>query len=268
MNNSSNSALTRELCENKYKSARSNLLAVVLLSVVNLILLYTGSMTMMLFSASIPYYAAAFGYYSFFQPFMIAGAVIAAVFIVLYLLCWFFSKKHYGWMIAALVLFGVDTLFLAYLYIAVFKDISGMMDALFHVLVLYFLIIGVANGKKLSEMPEQVSEAPEENSDIQEEGEQTGTCDTTAIRAAQEVKCKVFLEHEAEGHKITYRRVKRVNELVIDGYVYSDVEMLLEVPHELCARIDGHLFVAGMKSNHMMYISVDGNVVKKKIRFI
>ena len=62
------------------------------------------------------------------------------------------------------------------------------------------------------------------------------------------------------------RRVKRINELVIDGYVYADVEMLMETAHALTAQMDGHVFQAGFDGVAHSYIRVDGVQVARKLR--
>ena len=63
------------------------------------------------------------------------------------------SKHHYGWMIAALVIFSIDTVAWAGICILV-GDISGI-----YVLVLYYLIVGVINGHRLKQLSsEKLSE--------------------------------------------------------------------------------------------------------------
>ncbi len=134
--------------EQKYNTARLNLLLMIGLTAVNLVLLFTGSDVMMLFSATVPYIAAVFavspGWNAFF-PFFIG---VAVVIILLYLVCWFFSKKHPAWMIVALVMFVLDTLAMVALYVSA-GDTSGIMDILLHIYVLYYLISGTINGFKL-----------------------------------------------------------------------------------------------------------------------
>ena len=80
------------------------------------------------------------------------------------------------------------------------------------------------------------------------------------------VKSRILLEADAAGHHICYRRVKRINELVIDGYVYADVEMLIETAHVLAAQLDGHVFQAGFDGVAHSYIRVDGAQVARKLR--
>ena len=61
-------------------------------------------------------------------------------------------------MIAALVIFSIDTVAWAGICILV-GDISGIFDFLIHVLVLYYLIVGVINGHRLKQLSsEKLSE--------------------------------------------------------------------------------------------------------------
>ena len=70
------------------------------------------------------------------------------------------------------------------------------------------------------------------------------------------------------GYQITYRRVKRTNELVINGYVYAEYTALMEMPHMLNANLGGHSFAAGMDGTTSRSIMmVDGMIVKTKMRW-
>lgn len=159
----------KEAAERKYGVARSNLLLMLILTVVNIVLFVAGSDTMFLFSATVPYLAAIFGVTLSEVPFyLIICMGIAAVTLIVYLLCWIFSKKHYGWMIGALVLFSLDILSMAGMYL-IFPDLFSILDALCHVWVLYYLISGVYNGVKMTKLPEErpipvEAEETEENS--------------------------------------------------------------------------------------------------------
>ena len=109
----------------KYASGRSNLLVMILFTVINVILCLCQSTSYLLFSAQFPYFLAYEGMWwsgkmpdeSYIEMFgapkeevaflsseafyvMIA---IAAVSILLYVLCWLFSKKKPGWLAVALV---------------------------------------------------------------------------------------------------------------------------------------------------------------------
>jgi hypothetical protein len=162
-----------ERCRRKYLSCRTNLLLVVAFTVINLVLLVTNSDTYFLFSAFIPYFFADLGmlmcgrypaaYYEgelegmifLDNSFFYAMLAIAVVLTLLYVLAWFMSSRNrVGWMIFALVFFGLDTLGMILLGgIA----LETAMNLVFHVAVLYYLIAGVVAHYKLKSLP------PEEN---------------------------------------------------------------------------------------------------------
>lgn len=142
----------RELVLEKYKSARTNLLIMIAFTLINIILLFTNAGSMLLFSATVPYLAVGVGLVSEFTPVLVVCTIFAAITLLIYLLCWIFSKKHYGWMIAALVLFILDTLVMALTYLGI-GDTSGILDVLVHIWVLYYLIIGVKYGARMKSLP-------------------------------------------------------------------------------------------------------------------
>ncbi len=152
MNTQPTNVSPRNVLQQKYNTARINLLLMIGFTVLNVILFIAGADIMMLFSATVPYYAMIFGILSENPIFLVFCIVIAVVSVLAYLLCWIFSKKHYGWMIGALVLFILDTLAMAGLFLAV-GEVSGIMDALMHIWILYYLITGVSSGAKLAKLP-------------------------------------------------------------------------------------------------------------------
>lgn len=270
----------REILEQKYNRSVANLLVVILFSVVNIVLLVAKSDTYFLFSAFIPYLLANYGmyfcgmfpeeyYYDMPETefvdtsFLVITLVIAAVIILMYFLCWLFArKKKVGWLIFALVLFSIDTV--SMLVLTEFA-VESFIDIAFHAWVLFYLISGIVNYSKLKKLPE-------------EELEELGTADgefaaesvtnSSILRMADtDVKARIFLEADALGHHIVYRRVKRVNELVIDGRVYDEYVALAEGAHTLCAYINGHKIEAKFDGAAGMFIFVDGEQIVKKIRF-
>ena len=149
--------------EIKYARSRANLLLVLIFTVVNLFSVTFGD-TYFLFSATIPMlcpatmsllaaepeFLATIGMTpETATPLIIAGVVAGLILTVPYLLCWIFSKKRVGWLVAALVLFSIDCLLLLVSF-----DISVILDLLFHGIVMFYLITGVINGFKLKDMPE------------------------------------------------------------------------------------------------------------------
>ena len=168
MKNQNNPLPLREAAQQKYNSARSNLLLMLGFTLVNIVLLVIKSNTMFLFSATVPYYALAIGLE---EKLLLGPAIIIAVIsVAVYFLCWLLSKKQSGWMVAALVLFLIDTVCTAVLFLAA-GEVSGITDILIHVWVLYYLIIGVKYGAILKNLPEgevleEASFAPTENTEF------------------------------------------------------------------------------------------------------
>ena len=267
--------------EQKYKYARENLLIMIALTVVNVILLFVKSDMMLLFSATVPYISAILGI-GFVKSGILTISVlffgIAFVSLAFYFLCWIFSKKHYGWMIAALVMFSIDTVVLVISYLLA-EDFSGIVDFIIHAIVLFYLITGVINGRKLKNLSPEYSDTTHfeqayNTGEFEDFSAQTTTPftdntvnDSPILRSADmNVKSRIFIETEYNGHHICYRRVKRINELVIDGYVYDDVEMLIETSYALNAHIDNHRYQVGYDGAFHSYLRVDGVEIAKKLR--
>lgn len=264
-------ATKREVAQTKFQTARSNLILMVAFTAINMLLLAFGSETMLLFSATIPYVAVVIGTVSEVPAILASCTIFAVAVLALYFVCWIFSKKQYGWMIAALVFFILDTLFMGGMYLLA-QDISGILDVAIHIWVLYYLIIGVKYGAQLKSLPEEeptAFEAIPTNADVPAEAD-TNTLpngDSAPLRRADDdVKFRVLLQGEALGHDVCYRRVKRTNELVIDGYVYDEIEMLVEPAHLLGAVIDGHTITVGFDGIRS-FLDVDDNRIAKKMRW-
>ena len=117
--------------EMRLRSANIGLLLIVIMSFVNILLTLFNADVYFLFSASFPLAMAMLGmelcgkfppeYYEgyVFEPLpdvvLYILTAIALLTVLLYLVCWFLSKKHSGaWLVVALVLFSLDTLFLLF----------------------------------------------------------------------------------------------------------------------------------------------------------
>jgi len=171
---------TRIKQERRYSSARSNLLLVVLFTLINCVICSFGGMTYFLFSAAAPYSlamegAVLSGRFSDDVYIELVGAPkselmlestsyfvfmlsIAAVILVLFFLCWLLSGNgRVGWMIAGLVLFAADTV---YMFLSYGFSVDQILDILFHIWVLASLIMGVVAHFKLKKLPEIPVEEP------------------------------------------------------------------------------------------------------------
>lgn len=285
-------ALTpRQNYERKYKAARSNLLLVVIATAVNLILAVSGSGTYFLFSAFIPYYLTTFGMvwcgrfppefyedgienYVFLDNSVFVILLILSIILTsLYLLAWFMSKKNrVGWLIFALVFFGLDTLGML-----IFNGFAAesIIDIVFHAWIIYYLVVGIIAHNKLRNYPyEDEPVMAYENAVPQAEAAEGVEPESVSVqnspilrKADKDVKHRVLLQKRMFNMDICYRRVKRVNELVINGNVYDEFEALAEPAHTLEAYVDGHHIEAIYNGTHSI-INVDGQKVASKVRII
>lgn len=173
----------RYTLENKYNTTRYNLLLVIGFTLVNIILLVVNSDRYFLFSAYIPYTVATLGMilcgkypidyygggspsdYNFMDQSAFVGFIALAVILAaLYVLPYIFSKKlRPGWLIFALVIFILDTLFMIY-DAGIQTDM--LIDYLFHIWVIVSLVIGVSAGYKLKKLPSEDEELPEETEPV------------------------------------------------------------------------------------------------------
>lgn len=274
----------KELLETNYNRSIANLLLVVAFSTVNVILLVIKSDTYFLFSAFVPYFAADLGmYYSGSYPqeyyydvadmefadktFLIICVAVAIAIILLYAVSWFLAKKKkVGWLIFATALFCIDT---AAMFVIAGVNADMIMDIVFHAWVIFSLISGVVNYNKLKKLPDKEALAVDteitpisENTDDEQEN-------TPILRMADtDVKSRTLLEAEKNGYHIVYRRVKKTNELIVNGRVYDKYEALMEQPHTLLAYIDGHKIEVTYDALSRMYIIFDSEVLVKKMRLV
>lgn len=158
-----------EYLMSKIASGRHSLLLIMAFTVVNLLMVVLDSGTYFLFSASVPYYLTlyfkgidndfAYGAWAENGPFTVAALIVSAVILLLFLLCWFLSKKRTGWLIPALVLFVLDTLALAWCTFNIVNDPAGnILDFVFHFWIIWELGLAIRCGGKLKKLPSQTPE--------------------------------------------------------------------------------------------------------------
>lgn len=251
----------------RYRGARNSLLLMMIMTVINTVLAAVGSYTYFVFSDYLSYYLALFGRVYFEELgeplYLIIGCVAAAIVLLPYLLCWIFSKKRRGWLIAALVLFIIDTLLLVSDAIA-YMDVSYILDIAFHIWLIVELIIGIRAGKAaIAEMT-----APPVAEDTEFHDASTGEQpDTKCLGAPQEErKHRVLVEAQYGGRTIEVRRSYGLTELVIDGRLYGTWEGVAEHSYDIVARVDGHEIATRFLPTGKQTIEVDGEVIAKKQR--
>lgn len=93
--------------------------------------------------------------------------------------------------------------------------------------------------------------------------------DSDALRYADmNIKSRILLQAEVGKYNICYRRVKTVNELIVNGVVYDEIKAIIEFEHELSATVDKHQIRAGYDDASYSYIEFDGEIVEYKRRII
>lgn len=272
----------RQVYEQKYNKSRMNLLLIVLFTAINLFLLVTNSDSYFLFSAAIPYYMTGLGmlfcgmfpeeyyvdgienYIFWDNSYFYVLLAISIVITLLYLLAWLMSNKNrVGWMIFSLVFFGIDTLAMLWLSGV---SVDMIIDIIFHVWVIVSLALGIHAHCKLKTLPAEEKVAIPAANEADPTTNTVNTQSSNIIRIADnDVKHRVLAQAQVANYDICYRRVKRTNELVVNGNVYDEIEALVERPHALKATVDGNLITASFNGTHSI-ICFNGEEKAKKLR--
>lgn len=182
-----------------YNGARQNLLFIIILTIVNIVLIVSGTGTYFLFSASIPFSLGMLGLsslihfdaelsaalaeanilpgsaeYEYYMSAEYAASekaayvvliAIAVVILALYFVAWLKSKKpeKNGWMIFALVLFAIDTVAMV---IAGEAAVESIADIVLHVCVIIYFIVGIVAASKLKKLPPEEELAEDAAPDV------------------------------------------------------------------------------------------------------
>lgn len=143
--------------------ARSNLLAMTILTVVNIAAYFFNATFSFPFSAFFPYAAIVFGDIfaaELMDPMILYwGVGFSVIALILFVVSYFLSKNRFGWLTFVTVLYFLDLLFMAFIYFPDY-DFSALLDFFFHFWVLYYLIIGVLAAMKLKKLSMDVESDP------------------------------------------------------------------------------------------------------------
>jgi hypothetical protein len=276
MNTSANFQMEQKIKKSALLSciatARLNLLVIAVLTAINIALLVTGGNFYFLFSAALPTFAVDVALMlGGGSDVMTVALLIAALVVAYFVVAWFFSANGgLGWMVATLTVLACDTIALIVLYEI---DATLMMDLFFHVYMVVMQVIALVATCRIKRIQaeELSSNGGASFAEAQSSSSEAGSAvDSPILRVADTtVRARVFLEVTVFEHKVTYRRVKRTNELVIDGNVYAEYSAWREGAHMLNAQVGGHAFSAGLRTlymNGVAYIIVDGQIVAEKAR--
>lgn len=256
----------RSEVEVNFNKSRSNLLLVIVFSVLNVILTLVNAGINFLFSATFPMFVVglgqAFSDKSGDNAYLIIAVIVAFILIACYGVCYLLSKKHKAFIVVALVFFSIDTLFLLWI-LSLGIDYSAIFDIAFHVWVVYSLIIGVKAWLDLKKLPlnEEIVE------DEMQEHDPSLISQSNAIRP-QTPKGRVILSQNYNDLEIVIKRVFGTTELIINGIVYAEKKGLVETNYILEACIDDTIIKAAMDTSAFMCLYVNGNLLSKKKRII
>ena len=156
----------------KARSGRHALLLIILFTIINLVMVLLDSGTYFLFSASVPYYVTlmfkawenGFSVGAWVNgPTTFAALAFSFVVLTLYFLCWLLSGKRRGWLIAALVLFVIDTIAMLCLNWLLYESLlPNVVDLVFHIWAIAELFQAIRAQKKLRKLPLPEAEAIED----------------------------------------------------------------------------------------------------------
>ena len=141
----------------KFEKARHNLLLVIVFTAINLILIAVEANYYFLFSATAPLLSYGIGwdlsYELLSNEYLIAGIVVAVIIILLYAAFWLFAKRRRAFILAAFILFLIDSLIygllLADVLLADEFVFTELLDIAFHIWILIALFSGIIAWRKL-----------------------------------------------------------------------------------------------------------------------
>ena len=286
---------TREQLEKKFNARRNELLAIVVFSAINLVLLLLDSDTTFLFSASMPLLSVGFGIGAYEESGVIgmyyAGIFVAILIIAFYFVCWILTKKNGSMLIAALVAFSLDTLIMVLLsfgYMEEGFDVSLLITFAIYAWIIFSLINGVSIHNKLKKLPPvDINQAPEavygapenvtsqpmgENSSVQglQSGEnmpQYEPQNTIPLRR-QGDSARVLVSANYNSLEISLLRSKGLSELAVNGQIYNERKGIIEPTlggYSLTATVNG-VNIRGDFNGNMVYICANGQQIGKRFR--
>lgn len=249
-----------------YKLARSVLLGLVILTVLNCILYLLGSETYYVDSVLLAW--SLFSVMDDLGVFM--GLIVPVLILGAYVAAYILSKRKGAWMIVALVLFALDTLFLLYvLYLAAdyygfgIALLSNILSILVHAAILVLLILAVKHRKAGTMTDEEIARANTTAGDLTARVEGNG-----AAPLVPEVDCGVIVKAAQQKLATPSQGLVRFEDqqLVIagQGMAASMLVGSLLAPMNELARV-GYFEIAGLlftnpKKTQMNLFLPDGRV--------
>lgn len=137
------------------------MLLIVGVSLINQILLLFGARFHFLPSAAMPYYLNWLARQLDMTGFKVIATLLTLVLYVAYLACWLLSARYKEWMMAALGLYGVDTVLLVVFAMLLENPASCLLEILVHALLLVVLFFAFQALVRLEKLPRRRRPAPQ-----------------------------------------------------------------------------------------------------------
>jgi len=138
--------------------ARKNLVWMVVFTIITMILSSLFSGFPVALSAFVPQFALKIGILFHEEGsvdwYLIASIAYAACLLLSYYACAVLAKKHASWLIPALALFAFDAYMLV-MFVRTDFDIASIVNLIFHLWVLYYLVLGIIAYYKLRQMADK-----------------------------------------------------------------------------------------------------------------
>lgn len=151
----------REVLQRRVALSRNNLLLMTILTVVNIVAYWFDSSFVLPYSAFLPYTIVDFSFFFATEAqdpsLLTIGVIISALLIAVYFLGYFLSKHKPQWLTFMLSMYIFDTVAMIFIFTSVFYfSLIMIIDVLFHMWVLYYLVTGVLANRKLQTLSEEV----------------------------------------------------------------------------------------------------------------
>ena len=146
MSNKTQPAGQKHLNDTRYNQGRYTLLFTIIMSAVNIFSIIFAE-TYFLYSTYMSQFIMSVAYWLFHDTgltyYIIVGAILSVISIIPYLLCYIFSKKRIGWMIAAVAMFSIDTI-----WVLIDFNLEMIGNIIIHAIILIVLIGALIAGFK------------------------------------------------------------------------------------------------------------------------
>ena len=160
---------------NSWKGGAWTLLLIAAFSVINILIYAFGSDSYFLFSAFLPYSIGLWGvdyllgWYG--APVNVGAGIfflsISAVIVIVYGILCFFGRKKVGFLIAGLVLFSLDTVYMLYIMIMSGDVTAFIGDCIFHGVGILEIAVGIDAALKYKKLPEELPVPFEDRSETE-----------------------------------------------------------------------------------------------------